>query len=187
MSSLVDPGVLDPYEYASAVVRGYCGQDFTQVLNEVVLLDPRADGTAQLPQMPVTAVTAVAGWMPGSTGVWGWQPLTLFGWAKRGLVYNTALMNPPVTQSLPLDYPIPTWPWLPESLKVTYSHGFAVIPAGVQAIVTRIAAQIASNPAFVQSKKVGEITTVFGSFLAGITLRDTDKAIIDRYTVVEVA
>lgn len=179
--------MLDPYEYASAVVRGYCDQVFTFVADEVVKIDPRSDGTAQLPEMPVAAVTSVAGWMPDNFGVWGWQPLTQFGWAKRGLIYNTALINPPVTPNPPLDYPMPTWPWLPESLRVTYSHGYNPIPDRVQAIVTRIAVQIAANPAFIQSKKVGEVSTVFGSFLGGITLRDTDKAILDRYVVQEVA
>lgn len=187
MTSLVDPGtLLDPYEYASGVVRGYSGQDFAAVANEVIKVDPRSDGTAQLPQMPVTAVSAVAGWMPDKFGAWGWQTLTQFGWARRGLLYNTALMNPPTVSNLPLDYPVPTWPWLPESLQVTYSHGYAVIPADIQTIVTRIAVQIAGNPGFLQSKKVGEVTNVFGSFLGGITLRDTDKAILDGYAVQEV-
>lgn len=191
MSSLVDPGaVLDPYELASAAVRGYCGQQFDRVLGDVVLIDPRPNGTAQLPEMPVTAVTQVQAWMPDNNNVWGWQTLSYpgrYGWATRGLLWDATVIMPPIVPLQSLELPAPTWPSLPASLKVTYDHGYAPIPAEIQAIVTRLAAQFASNPAFLQSRKVGEVGYVYGTFPGGVMLRDIDRKILDRYTVQEVS
>jgi hypothetical protein len=187
VTSLVSEGApVDPYELASEQVRSYCGQIFDAVADDVVLIDPRPNGTAQLPEMPVTAVTAVSAFMPDPTGVWDWQALTAFAWVRRGLIYDTALILPSDVLNMPVDYPMPTWPWLPGSLRVTYSHGYNPIPAPVQAIVTRLAAQIAANPAFLVSNKVGEVGASFGP-TAGVTLRDTDRKILDRYTIQEVA
>ncbi len=192
MTSLVTEGTaLDPYEYASDVVRGYCNQTFDFVSNDTVLIDPRPDRTAQLPQGPVTAITSVQANMPGGpTGTWGWQTLTFpgqYGWVERGLMWDATQVRPPITPPAYSEWPWPTWPWLPGSLQVTYSHGFETIPDEIAAVVLRIAAQVASNPTFLQSKKVGENAYVFGSFPGGQTLRDTDKAILDRYVVQEVS
>lgn len=194
MTSLVTEGTaLDPYEYASGVVRSYCNQQFDYVTNDLVTIDPRPNGTAQLPQSPVISISQVQAYMPGGpSGAWNWQTLTFpqqYGWTARGLIWDASRINPPINPVLPtwLEWPWPTWPWLPGTLQVTYTHGYQTIPAEIQAIVLRIAAQVASNPLFLQSKKVGEDAVVFGSFPGGMTLRDTDKAILDRYVVQEVS
>lgn len=186
---LVDAGTaLDPYEFASAVVRDYCKQEFTFQAGDVVLIDPRPNRTAQLPEMPVTAVTLVEAYMPDGNGVWGWQTLShpgQYGWSTRGLVWDATQVRPPIDPGLSPAWPMYTWPWLPETLRVTYSHGFATIPADVQAITLRLAATYAANPTFVQSKKVGEVATVFG--VGGIAmLRPEERKILDRYAVQEV-
>lgn len=179
---------LDPYAFASAVVRDYCKQDFTFLADDVVLVDPRANRTAQLPQMPVTAVTLVEAYMPDGNGVWGWQTLSFpgqYGWNSRGLLWDATQVRPPIDPTAPVVPGAYTWPWLPESLRVTYSHGFATIPADVQAITLRLAATYAANPTFVQSRKVGEVATVFG--VGGIAiLRPEERKILDKYAVQEV-
>jgi hypothetical protein len=181
VSSLVTGSpTLDPFEYASQLVRGYCGISFDFVENDTKILDPRADGTVQLPETPVTAVSSVEGWMPGQTGVWDWQPITWYRWLDRGLLYNTAYIE---SHELPTWGPV--WPWVPGGLKVVYSHGFAEIPDDIVSVVTRLGAQIAANPRWVQSRKVGEVSTVFST--SGITLRDEDKAVLDRYAAQEVS
>lgn len=180
---------LDPYELASDIVRGYCGRTFDYVENDVVFLDPRPDRTAQLPESPVISISEVQAYMPYS-GVWGWQTLAYPGgydWVERGLIWDAAVIRPPITPGDQAGWPQPTWPWLPGKLQVTYTHGFEVIPDEITAIVLRLAAQIASNPLFLQSKKVGEDGYVYGTFPGGVTLRDTDKAILDRYVIQEVS
>lgn len=184
MSSLVaSDAQFDPYEYASDFVRGYCNQQFDFVADDTILIDPRPDGTAQLPEMPVTAVTLVeANLADPITGLFTWQTLTNYQWNRRGLIWDMTQITPPDSVS-----PRRSWPFLPSSLRVTYSHGFATIPIEIQAIVARLAAQYASNPRFLQSRKVGEVATVFGAVNGGVTLRDTDEAILDRYVVQEVS
>ncbi|MBF6060513.1 hypothetical protein IU500_06945 [Nocardia terpenica] len=181
MSSLVaGTPTLDPYEYASQLVRGYCGIAFDYTRDDTKLLDPRGDGTVQLPQTPVLAVSAVAGWMPGPAGRWDWQPITWFRWLPRGLLYCTARLE---VTTLPTWGPV--WPWVPGGLRVTYDHGYPTIPDDIQAVVTRLATQISKNPAWVQSRKVGEVATVYTT--TGITLRDEDKRVLDRYAAQEVS
>ena len=190
MSSLVaSPGALDPFEYASDFVRAYCGRRFDLVTNDVELVDPRIDSTGQLSQAPVVSVTSVQAFMVDPTGNYAWQALTNFGWDTRGLLYDTTRIRT-LTTPTPL-VPWPSWPFLPQSLRVTYTHGYSVIPADIQAVVTRLAGQIAANPNFTQSRKVGDVAAVYGSTLMSkgstlITLRDTDAAILDRYKVIEV-
>lgn len=190
MSSLVAEGsALDPYEYASSVVRGYCGRRFDYVPDETVLVDPRPNRTAQLPQSPVISISTVQAYMPVG-GVWAWQTLADpggYGWAEGGLIWDAAVIRPRINPAASIGWPEPTWPWLPASLKVTYTHGFEEIPDAIQSIVLRIAAQVASNPGFLQSRKVGDNASVYGTFPGGQTLRDTDKAILDRYSVQEVS
>jgi hypothetical protein len=140
--------------------------------------------------MPVTAISEVLAWMPDDNNVWGWQTLTYpaqYGWAARGLLWDATMIMPPIVPLTSFDLPAPTWPSLPASLKVTYSHGYSTIPAEIQAIVTRLAAQFAQNPTFIQSKKVGENAYVYGTFPGGVMLRDIDRKILDRYTVQEVS
>lgn len=180
---------LDPYEYASATVRSYCGRRFDYVQDDEAIIDPRPNRTAQLPESPVTAITSVQAYMPYG-GVWGWQSLTYpggYGWIERGLIWDAAAIRPTINPAIQTGWPEPTWPWLPGSLTVTYTHGFETIPDEITAIVLRLAAQVASNPLFMQSKKVGEDGYVYGTFPGGITLRDTDKAILDRYVIQEVS
>lgn len=188
-SPLVDPGTaLDPYELASGVVRDYTKQDFTFLANDVVLIDPRPNRTAQLPQMPVTAVSLVEAYMPDGNGTWGWQTLSYpgqYGWSSRGLIWDATQVRPPIEPGLSPAWPMYTWPWLPETLRVTYSHGFVTIPANVQAIVLRLAAVYAANPTGAQSKKVGEVATVFG--VPGLALlHPEERKVLDKYAVQEV-
>lgn len=185
MASLVDAqhlsGGFDPVEYASDFVRAYCGQKFDFVADDVVLVDPWPNSSALLPEGPVTAVSSVQAWMVSGTGQLAWVDLTNFGWTTAGLLYDA---TPAVADATPVVYP--SWPVLPQSLKVTYSHGYPVIPDDLQSVVLRIAAELGSNPDFLHSEKVGEINTVWANNpIAGgahITLRDQDKWILDRYS-----
>ena len=189
MTSLVTPGTaFDPYELASADVRSYCGQQFDYVADDVVTIDPRPNRTAQLPQMPVTAISSVQAYMPDGNGSWGWQTLTYpgqYGWTERGLMWDATRISPAIVPSQAPAWPFYTWPWLPGSLKVTYTHGYQEIPVEIQQITARLAAAYAANPSMLQSKKVGEVSRVYGA--AGVEiLRPEERKILDRYTVIEV-
>lgn len=187
MTSLVTPGTaFDPYELASSVVRDYCGQQFDYVADDVVTIDPRPNRTAQLPQMPVAAVSAVQAFMPDGNGTWGWVDLTYpgdYGWTERGLMWDATRITPAIVSGQARS--AYTWPWLPASLKVTYTHGYQQIPMDLQQITARLAAAYAANPSMLQSKKVGEVSRVYGA--AGVEiLRPEERKILDRYTVIDV-
>ncbi|MBO0884489.1 MAG: hypothetical protein J2P17_29980 [Mycobacterium sp.] len=177
----------DALQYASDFVRAYCNQRFDFTADEVVLIDPWPNSAALLPEGPVTAVSSVLAWIQtGVGGSYQWQTLTNFGWTAAGLLYDT---TPAIVDAYPVVFP--SWPVLPQSLKVTYSHGYATIPDDLQSVVLRIAAEIEANPDYAHSEKVGEINTVWANNPVAdgshITLRDQDKWILDRYSRVGIS
>lgn len=189
-SYLVDSAHLtagfDPVQYASDFVRDYCNQQFDYLANDVTLVNPRPDSSAQLKELPVSAVTLIEAWMlDGLTGAFDWQTLTSWAWTAEGLVYDTT----PVIVGV-YSTPFPSWPKLPKSLRVTYTHGYQTIPDNLQGVVLRLAAELAANPDFAHSEKVGEINTVWDQNPvangAHIFLRDQDKVILDRYAQISV-
>lgn len=175
----------DPIQYASDFVRGYCKQRFDYVANDQVVIDPRPDSSAQLRELPVSAVSSVEAWMLSGAGQFAWTALTNWAWTTDGLVYDTT----PVVVGV-MSTPYPSWPTLPQSLRVTYTHGYQTIPDDLQGVVLRIAAELNANPEFAHSEKVGEINTVFENNPvangAHIFLRDQDKAILDDYAQISV-
>lgn len=177
---------LDPVDYASGLVRGYCGRWFSLEPDDEVTIDPMPNGTAQLPESPVVSISLVQAWLPYS-GTWGWQTLVSPGQydvdLETGLIYDTARVRPAIDPSLQVGWPEPTWPWLRQSLKVTYTHGFAEIPDTVQAIVTRIAQEVAANPLFKRSSTVGGVSD---SWNCG-QLTPSDERALQRFCIVEVS
>lgn len=193
-SYLVDAAHLtagfDPVQYASDFVRGYCKQKFDYVVGDVELVNPRPDSSAQLKELPVEAVTLVEAWMiSGATGQFAWQTLTDWAWTPEGYLYDT---TPVVVGVYSSGYSTvyPSWPRLPKSLRVTYTHGFQTIPDDLQGVVLRIAAELEANPSYAHSEKVGEVNTVWENNSvqngAHIFLRDQDKAILDNYAQISV-
>jgi hypothetical protein len=184
-----NPPVFDPLQYASDYVRAYCRQSFTYVEDDVVVVDPWPDSSAWLPEWPVESVSNVQAWLfDPSTGAFSWTALTNWAWTTQGRIYDTT----PVVVGV-MGAPYPSWPKLPESLRVTYTHGFQTIPDDLQSVVLRIAADVSDNPGSVHSEKVGDVTTVWannpvaGTAGAHVTLRDQDKAILDKYSRVSIA
>jgi hypothetical protein len=163
----VDPAQMPPFlkgawsntdvaaalEWASSAVEAYCERDFTYRANETVLVDPfPVKRSAQLPNPPVIAVTAVEGWLRNDQGVLAWVPLTNYAWTKDGLLYDTS--GQPGTDISQL----PTWPTLPKSLKVTYTHGFVDMPDAVVSAVIKAAAGYLANPFNMSERRTGEIS-----------------------------
>lgn len=139
--------------WASGEVEAYCERDFTYRNLDVVLVDPfPVNRSAQLPNPPVTLVSQVEGFLRTETGVMDWQPLTNWAWTADGLLYDTT--GQPGTDVSAL----PSWPSAPKSLRVTYSHGFATIPADLKAAVVKAAGNYLANPYNMVQRTVGEVT-----------------------------
>lgn len=130
-------------EMASAVVRAYTGQFFELVSNEVVVLYPDNDGWYRLPQRPIVNVTAIAD--QDAVNLMTTYAFDLEGWLRNFPLYPLA--------------PRPRWPF--SSISVTYSHGYAVIPADVVMVVCSMAGRSVSNPVGIRSESVGDYSVSY--------------------------
>lgn len=163
---------------AAGKIAGYCRQDFAFTADDEVVLRPI--GTLlRLPQRPVTAVTSVT-----AIGCDGQADYALTGycWDGSDLIdlagWSGAVIN------------APDW-WGDggaESYRVVYSHGYAVIPAEVVAVVCGMVLRVLSSPSPVEgmvTEKIGQYSYGLqqGAGANGLTVRmtDDDKAALARY------
>lgn len=130
-------------EMASAVVRAYTGQFFELVADEDVVLVPDNDGWYRLPQRPIVDVTVLTD--QDAVDLMTTYAFDTEGWLRNFPVYPLAAR--------------PRWPF--SSLSVTYSHGYAVIPADVVMVVCSMAGRSVSNPAGIRSESVGDYAVVY--------------------------
>jgi hypothetical protein len=176
ISNSYDPAAVDgALSWATSVISGYCNRNFDLVTGDVVVVDP-FQGSAMLPEFPVVAVTLVEAYMadPNGNGM-AWQSLTNYGWvASTGLIYDTAGL-PGTVWSVG-----PSWPSLPGSLRVTYSHGYTSVPQPLKDVCVRLAQQYLENPAMMIQRKVGDTEARF-SGSAGVALTEIDRSVLDRY------
>lgn len=125
-------------DMATSVVVSRTGQEFEAVNGDVVTLDPDGD-TVWLPQRPVTAVTSVVTRDLGST------------------------VATPRTVNLEYEVRGPRLRWVgpgvwPYEVTVTYDHGYATIPADVQAATLAVAAELYANPSGLSSETIDDYT-----------------------------
>lgn len=129
--------------WASAAAEAYCQRRFGYVADDVIMVRPFPDRSAQLPDPPIVDVSLVEGWMPNpdttQPQAMAWVTLSNYQFTDDGTLYDTT--------GLPgVDPQCPSWPRLPKSLRVTYSHGFDPIPDAVQAAVFKAAGLYLTNP-----------------------------------------
>jgi hypothetical protein len=167
--------------WASSVIEGYCNRNFNLVTGEVVILDPYR-GSAILPDFPVVAVTSVEAFLPDVSGPnMSWVTLTNFGWTPHtGFLYDTTGL-PGTTWSGG-----PSWPWLPGSLRVTYTHGYATVPQPVKDVCVRLAQQYLENTGMMVQRRVGDMEARY-SGSAGVDISPIDRNILDGYSDVGVS
>lgn len=173
-NSYDDTAVQNAISWATSLIGAYCNRNFDLVTGDVVTLTP-SRGTALLPETPVVSVSAVQGYLPDTMGNgMTWVSLTNYQWTNSGILYDTT--------GLPGTHwnTGPSWPWLPGSLRVTYSHGFATIPRDLTNVCVRLSQQYLENPTLMVQRGVGDIHGRF-SGSAGVVLNALDRAILDRY------
>jgi len=139
-----DESALLILDIASGMVRDYLQVDSTTgleaVAGTVALLDP-INGVLFLPELPVTAVTLLETF---DGTVWTTADPTTYTVSKRTGVISA------------LPWTGVTWPYLPETWRVTYDHGFAVIPMSLVGVVLGVAAREWSNPGSVlDTERIG--------------------------------
>lgn len=146
--------------YASAVVRTYTGQHFTQVTETVRL--PVRGGRVRLPQAPVTDVSAVAV-AEGSAITFSW------------VAGQHVDCNPSTINAFELEPFRTRLQWV----DVTYTHGYATVPADVVGVVCDMAAAALASPpedSGVQTETLGPFTTSYGTnYPGGVRLTQSQR------------
>jgi hypothetical protein len=126
------------------------------MISETVILDSDGGRTLALPCLPVREVTALE--IDG-------QPITDFEWSESGVIR--------------LDRPIPD-KW--RSVEVTYRHGYAPVPKGIQDVVLEQAAAIYQTlPGLVSYTTGAEQRTYSSALTVGTTAQWA--AMVARYKV----
>lgn len=172
-------------DWAASAVESYCERQFAYNESDTVNINPYyGDGgraMALLPNPPVWNVSTVLAQLPATGGL-SWVELQNYQWASDGLLYDTnryygmqgvtgsSFWSGVANADGYFDYGgVPSWPNLPRSLQVTYSHGYTLpgsdpvagvepLPDGVVAAVIRGAALYLNNPVGAMEVRVGEIT-----------------------------
>jgi hypothetical protein len=152
---------------ASSVVRNYARQTFTLVEDDVAYIEGTAEQWLYLPERPVIEVTEIS--MGGAQlvdGQWNVQGDALFrydGWNSR--------------------YYLSGGGWnQPNTIAVTYTHGYEVIPEDVIAVVCKIAQSTWLNPQGYRSANAGAVGVTFDSGTVGVGVLDADdKRVLDVY------
>lgn len=146
-----DPRATRLIELASAAVQNHTGQTIVAVAGDAVDL-PGGD-TLLLPQRPVTAVTQVSvdgGVVTGFT-------FTTSGVVRRDGGFGTSS----------------------STVRVTYDHGYTVIPDDLVAVTVQVAARAWSNPTDLRREDVGGYSATYND--TGIALTDAERATLDRH------
>jgi len=136
-----DASALLILDIASGMVRDYLQLELSAVAADVALLDPINGVLILLPELPVTAVTLVETF---DGTVWTTADPTTYSVSTRTGIITV------------LPWTGVTWPYLPETWRVTYDHGFAVLPMSLLGVVLGVAAREWSNPgSVVDTERIG--------------------------------
>lgn len=163
---------------ASALVRAYTGQDFTETDDAQATMRAQA-GLIRLPQRPVTGVSSVVA--IGGNGVpdltltdWWWDGLDLIRIGAGEYVIN-----------------LPEQWWddedgYPGTFRVTYSYGYATPPADVVAVVCGMVLRTLTAPTSVggvTSETIGPYSYRLESAGVGtaVSLGDMERKTLSRY------
>lgn len=169
---------------ASALIRAYTGQDFSQTLGDVIVLRP-VGTVVRLPQRPVQQVTQVIA-VGGSEAI---PDITLpaGAWTWDG-IDKVDIWPPDTTWMLSLPE---TWAdgWgAVDTYRLTYDHGYATVPADVVAMVCAMVLRTLLSPSMTQgmvAERIGQYNYQLqqgtGSVGATVMMTQGDRDALKRY------
>jgi hypothetical protein len=156
-------------EFASAVVRGYAGQHFSRVVDDVATVAVNR-GQAVLPQRPAEKPTQVANYGGGAIPTAGWW------WGGVGIIEFGSpswVANGPSSGSSP------------RLVEVTYTHGFEEIPTDVVAVVCQMVARVidGGDTHGLRSESIDDYQYQMGGNIVtgALALVPSEKETLDRY------
>lgn len=159
---------------ASAAIIRATGQQFELVTNDDAVLRGTWDRTLVLPQRPVVAVSAVSiNGLAVPTGTWLLAGYTLY----RG---HLPIFNGP--DDWGGDIYLTSWGGPMSAVQVTYTHGFAQIPADVAMVCMQAALRALRNPEGDTGETIGQYShQTAPDHAAGIVLTDAEQAALSAY------
>lgn len=161
---------------ATAAIQSYCRQTFTAVAGAQVL--PGSwDAKLELPERPVTAVTAVS---IGDTALTADMD---YVWDGAHTLYRGTKVDGVLSVNGP-DYLINGWgDWggPGAQVTVTYARGFATIPGDVKGVCLALAARSLASPDGVNSESVGAYSVSYSRSGGAVSLLAEERALLDRY------
>lgn len=155
---------------ATGVIQGWTGQTLFAVVNDSIIVDPKPDFSIMLPELPVTAVTSLQ-WLDDRNGT-GWNTISpsQYRFKSWGAVYIVPHSG----------FDPALWPTDPDTIQVTYNHGYTTIPQPVQDVCLALAARMLINPYHLQSTRTGGVQVAF-SGTKNSELLDTEQIALGRF------
>lgn len=160
-------------DQATGLIQGWTGQTLSQVVDDVVTVDPLPDFSTRLPELPVTAVTLFE-WFDdrGGTG-WNTIPSSQYRFKPNGIVYLVPGSG----------FDLSRWPSDLDTLRVTNTHGHMPIPQPVYDVCLGLAARLLINPYKLVSTRTGGVQVAYTGTRETSELLDTERVALDRYSI----
>jgi hypothetical protein len=152
-----DASALAALDTASAFVEAYLGQTVELVEDDVETMDGSGTRVLLLPAYPVTEVASVEV---------DEEELTEgddYAWSRTGELRKLT----------------GTWPATLRSVVVTYSHGYATIPAAIVGVVASVAARLYDAPLSVKQESIGSYSVTYTG--GGASFQAAELVVLDRY------
>ncbi|GGV54191.1 hypothetical protein [Streptomyces spectabilis] len=68
-----------------------------------------------------------------------------------------------------------------QAVTVTYTHGYASVPADVLAVVLTLASRVLTNPSDLRQESVGSVSVTYSAETIGASLAPADRDLLARY------
>jgi hypothetical protein len=172
---------LQSLSLASAAVRSMARNPIDQTIETDLILDGDGSGTIVLPQFPVLSIAKVE--TLSADGL-TWTLLAYpndYRWNSAGILQRISAADPDVRFS-----PF-VWPDRMGSVRVTYTHGYAVIPEELVSIVLSAAARAFTNPTGLVLESVSGYSARYAPNTHGIEFTPNELAVLGRFRDVAVA
>lgn len=149
-----DAAALAALDTATATIQALTNQTLEEVEDDVILLDGPGRKVLLLPEWPVTAISSIE-----EDGV-ELAPAD-YAWSADGYVRRIGKL----------------WPSQLRSIQVTYTHGYAVLPALIVSLTAKLAARELIVPVASRQETIGSYSTSYVS----PSLQADELALLDRY------
>lgn len=169
-------------DLATAAIQNWCRQTISSA-ETTALLPGTWSQDLELPERPVTAVDTVE--IDGvETTDWDWNDRGVLRRGAASFAQTSTLNAPgdddPTTQGA--TGAAQHWGGPQSTVAVTYTHGFATIPADIKAVCLAVAGRALTSEPGVKQESLGAYSVTYGGDSAGgVTIVPADMALLRRY------